>query len=95
MEFQKRGLPHAHILLWLKKDKNEITPAYIDSIISAELPDKDKDPELYNAVTQYMMHGPCGTAKPKCACMINNNCSKKFSKMFKTEKTFDKNDNPV
>ncbi|KAK9666496.1 hypothetical protein RND81_14G188700 [Saponaria officinalis] len=26
IEFQKRGLPHAHILLWLKKDENDISP---------------------------------------------------------------------
>ena len=43
IEWQKRGLPHAHILLWIK---NKIHPNQIDSIISAELPDPQTDPEL-------------------------------------------------
>ena len=36
VEWQKRGLPHTHILVWLQ---NKIRPDQIDSIISAELPD--------------------------------------------------------
>ena len=35
IEWQKRGLPHAHILLWLQE---KIRPAQIDSFTSAELP---------------------------------------------------------
>ncbi|XP_028968047.1 uncharacterized protein LOC114828365 [Galendromus occidentalis] len=34
IEWQKRGLPHAHILIWLV---NKITPDRIDDIISAEM----------------------------------------------------------
>jgi hypothetical protein len=37
IEFQKRGLPHVHILVWLDKSQNEITPAIIDTWISAEI----------------------------------------------------------
>ncbi|CAI6374709.1 unnamed protein product [Macrosiphum euphorbiae] len=40
IEWQKRGLPHAHILIWLK---NKIHPDQYDNIISAELPDPEKD----------------------------------------------------
>ena len=36
IEWQKWGLPHAHILVWLKE---KIKPTQINSIISAELPD--------------------------------------------------------
>lgn len=47
IEFQKRGLPHARILLILApEDKLQSTDDY-DSLISAELPDKDADPDLY------------------------------------------------
>ena len=35
IEFQKRGLPHLHMLLWLE---NSILPSEIDRIISAEIP---------------------------------------------------------
>ena len=34
VEWQKRGLPHAHILIWLLE---KIRPEEIDTIISAEI----------------------------------------------------------
>ncbi|KAK9725260.1 hypothetical protein RND81_05G132400 [Saponaria officinalis] len=95
IEFQKRGLPHAHILLWLKKDETDISQKYIDNIIHAEIPDKDREPALYEAVSRYMVHGPCGIANPKCSCMINNACSKKFPKSFSEETIIDSNGYPV
>jgi hypothetical protein len=60
IEFQKRGLPHAHILLWLdSRDKLDSAEA-IDYVICAELPDKKFFPKLYSAVCNLMIHGPCG-----------------------------------
>ena len=49
IEWQKRGLPHAHILIWLI---NKITPDEIDNVISAEIPDSTVDPELFEIVTK-------------------------------------------
>ncbi|KAM0904045.1 hypothetical protein ACQ4PT_018277 [Festuca glaucescens] len=70
VEFQKRGLPHAHILVWQDKEKRgEVTPALIDSFISAEIPDPVEDPLGYALVAEFMMHGPCGEDNPKCPCM--------------------------
>lgn len=47
VEFQKRGLPHAHILVWQEKDDDRVvTPPLINSFISAtgsELTDVDAD----------------------------------------------------
>jgi hypothetical protein len=72
VEFQKRGLPHAHILLTLAPgDRPETTDDY-DKIVCAELPDKDTEPELYKIVTKNLLHGPCGAR-----CMKNGRCSKK------------------
>ncbi|GBP39033.1 hypothetical protein EVAR_89255_1 [Eumeta japonica] len=51
----KRGLPHVHLLVWLV---NKIRPNQIDKVISAELPDKDEDPILYEIVKKNMVHGP-------------------------------------
>nr|GEU77957.1 hypothetical protein CTI12_AA123990 [Tanacetum cinerariifolium] len=49
IEFQKRGLPHAHILLWLEENNKCKTPAQIDDIISSELPLPMEDPDGYLA----------------------------------------------
>ncbi|XP_036332234.1 uncharacterized protein LOC118743575 [Rhagoletis pomonella] len=57
IEWQKRGLPHAHILVWLI---NKITPDQIDQIISAEIPYKAIDLDLFEVVTKNMIHGPSG-----------------------------------
>ncbi|XP_071679433.1 uncharacterized protein [Lolium perenne] len=45
-EFQKRGLPHEHILLIMKSDSKLKTPDDYDRVISAEIPDKEKFPVL-------------------------------------------------
>ncbi|UYV65486.1 hypothetical protein LAZ67_3004489 [Cordylochernes scorpioides] len=49
IEWQKRGLPHAHILLWLKE---KIRPNQIDSIICAEIPNEEVDASLFRTVTK-------------------------------------------
>nr|GFA36545.1 hypothetical protein [Tanacetum cinerariifolium] len=87
VKFQKRGLPHAHLILLLEPEDKLITAAHIDKYISAEIPDKDKDPELYQIVTDQMIHGPCGAERPSCPCTVNNKCTKKFPKQF-NETTF-------
>lgn len=75
IEWQKRGLPHAHILVWLK---NKITPNQIDDIISAELPDPENDPILFEIVRKNMVHGPCGTLNLNSPCMKDGKCTKRF-----------------
>ncbi|UYV61181.1 hypothetical protein LAZ67_1003719 [Cordylochernes scorpioides] len=40
VEWQKRGLPHAHILVWLA---NKLRPTQIDTVICAEFPDPIQD----------------------------------------------------
>ncbi|XP_027102921.1 uncharacterized protein [Coffea arabica] len=65
IEFQKRGLPHTHILLFLHPDDKCTTPRDVDRIISAELPDKNTDPIAYETVLQFMTHGPCGPANTR------------------------------
>lgn len=47
IEWQKRGLPHGHILVWLK---TKITPHEIDKVISAELPNPNEDPILFEII---------------------------------------------
>nr|GEX09990.1 uncharacterized protein [Tanacetum cinerariifolium] len=54
----------------------------IDEYISAEIPNKDDDPELYQLFTSHMMHGPCGADNPSCPCTIEYKCTKKFPRQF-------------
>jgi hypothetical protein len=68
VEFQKRGLPHAHFLLIMEGRYKLTCPEQYDRLISAELPDKKKYPELYKMVVKHMMHGPCGALNPDCPC---------------------------
>ncbi|CAI0453985.1 unnamed protein product, partial [Linum tenue] len=89
IEFQKRGLPHVHILIWLDDSDKLKDIAAIDSIISSEIPDQNIDPEGYEAVTRFMMHGPCGQSNTSAPCMIDGRCSKHFPKPFNSETTYD------
>lgn len=74
IEFQKRGLPHAHFLLIMESGYKLTTPEQYDRLISTELPDKHKYPELYAMVIKHMMHGPCGVLNPKNVCMQDGCC---------------------
>ncbi|CAN1326876.1 ATP-dependent DNA helicase PIF1 [Linum perenne] len=91
VEFQKRGLPHAHIILWLISANKPTTPAKVDEIISAEIPDPTIDPVGYDAVTKFMLHGPCGMAHQTSPCMKAGQCSKFYPKSYALETTFDDN----
>lgn len=63
IEFQKRGLPHMHLLIFLCPDYKIRTPEDVDQIIRAEIPDPQTEPDLHRIVTSYMVHGPCGPGK--------------------------------
>ncbi|KAL3629891.1 hypothetical protein CASFOL_026203 [Castilleja foliolosa] len=82
IEFQKRGLPHVHILLFLAKENKYPTPKDIDLIISAEIPDKKLDPMYYEAVRTHMIHGPCGMVRKNSPCMADGKCTKHFPKKY-------------
>ena len=69
VEFQKRGLPHCHMLFWLYPEYKYHDPLQIDKIISAEIPNPIIDPLGHKIITEYMIHGPCGYAKTSAPCM--------------------------
>ena len=95
VEFQKRGLPHAHILVILKASDKPRNPADYDRIVCAELPDKTQFPELHETVTSCMLHGPCGSNNPNAPCMKDGKCSKNYPKPFAETTTADSNEYPV
>nr|XP_042912535.1 uncharacterized protein LOC122272676 [Parasteatoda tepidariorum] len=82
VEWQKRGLPHAHISIWLV---DKVRPEKIDKIISAEIPNPNVDQELFDIVTTNMIHGPCGSLNMMSPCMDNGKCTKRFPKPCQTD----------
>lgn len=85
VEFQKRGLPHIHCLVWLAANDADVSAAVIDGFISAEIPDVETDELAYELVSEFMMHGPCGKENKKCPCMKDDKCSKHYPKDFQDE----------
>ncbi|KAL7084236.1 hypothetical protein ACP275_14G212700 [Erythranthe tilingii] len=90
IEFQKRGLPHAHILIFLHPDYKYPNSEDIDKIISAEIPDENEDPVLYSYVSSLMIHGPCGVFNPTALCMEDGKCTRHFPKKFNDRTSNDK-----
>ncbi|CDF40383.1 ATP dependant DNA helcase [Chondrus crispus] len=86
IEFQKRGLPHAHVVFFLNEvSKNDLrTPENVDRIISAGIPSA-QDPELQEVVLKHMIHNPYGEHNPTAVCMGERYCRKGFPKSFKHE----------
>ena len=86
IEWQKRGLPHSHNLIWCAE---KIRPDLIDSVVVAEIPDLDIDQTLHHTIISQMVHGPCGRLNPNAPCMKNGQCMKGFPKAFQTETVSD------
>ena len=83
IEFQKRGIPHVHILVIIERQDRPILEQ-IDSFVCAEIPDPSKfssgdpnNPGLYENVTMFNLHGPCTSA-----CLEDELCNKGFPKTF-------------
>ena len=91
-EFQKRGLPHEHILIITASHDRPGSSQIVDSAVVAELPqspDEVADPELKvelkrmeDIVLTNMIHGPCGSNNPNSPCMDNGRCTKGFPKAY-------------
>ncbi|XP_024874095.1 uncharacterized protein LOC112456045, partial [Temnothorax curvispinosus] len=82
IEWQKRGLPHAHILIWLL---DKIIPDKIDEVILAEIPDVQNDPGLFEVVTKNNIHGPCGAINNNSPCMKDRKCTKRYPRDLHSE----------
>uniref|UniRef100_A0A8I6XX36 ATP-dependent DNA helicase n=1 Tax=Hordeum vulgare subsp. vulgare TaxID=112509 RepID=A0A8I6XX36_HORVV len=95
VEFQKRGLPHAHFQLIMDASYKLVVPEQYDRVISAELPDKHKYPELYALVVKHMMHGPCGALNPNNVCMQQNKCKCRYPRAFNENTAQGKDSYPV
>ncbi|XP_022883840.1 uncharacterized protein LOC111400679 [Olea europaea var. sylvestris] len=83
IEFQKRGLPHAHLLLIFNCGHKICCTEHVDKIFSCEIPDKEKHSYLHSVIVKHNMHGPCGNVNPKNVCMEpNKGCKNKYPKDY-------------
>ncbi|XP_046452737.1 uncharacterized protein LOC124200510 [Daphnia pulex] len=95
IEFQKRGLPHCHMLIWIDQHDVPTTEFEIDKTISAEIPDPETHPELHKIIMSNMIHGPCGTINPNSPCMDGSKCTKSFPKSFSPSTVINSNGYPT
>ena len=75
IEFQARGSPHAHTLIWIKNapklgysDEEDVT-AFIDKHVSCSLPETDE--ELRTLVESLQIHHHSQTCRRKGSCRFN------------------------
>ncbi|XP_051163766.1 uncharacterized protein LOC127283125 [Leptopilina boulardi] len=87
IEFEKRGLPHIHLLIILKPNCKIKTSEKVDRYISSEIPDPKLNPDLHEIVMKNMIHGPCGDW-----CVVNEKCSKNYPKEFCETTTINENE---
>jgi Helitron helicase-like domain at N-terminus len=90
IEFQKRGLPHAHILIWVENEHQPRDSDQIDAVIRAEIPDPETEPVLYALVVQCMIHA----CDPKRCLDDHGHCRKGFPKPFNESTTLDEGGYP-
>jgi len=66
----------------MKSGSKLTTPDAYDRVISAEIPDKDRYPELHDLVISHMLHGPCGVLNKNYTCMVDGECRFHYPRQF-------------
>ena len=97
IEFQKRGLPHAHFLLIMRAEDKMTNPDHYDKIVCAEIPDQTKYPKMHQLVVQHMMHDPCGHLRPSSPCMQGEpkKCRFRYPRQFNDKTSQAENSYPL
>ena len=67
----------------------------IDALISSQIPDKEKEPGLYDIIKSSMIHGPCGHLNKSSPCMVDGSCSKDYPKAFNESTVLNQNGYPL
>ncbi|KAJ8940615.1 hypothetical protein NQ318_004539 [Aromia moschata] len=90
IEFQTKGLPHAHIVVtFIPDDRLEDVEA-VDAIISATIPDPESTPRLYEIIVANQLHCSSMPHDEHAACIQEaadgtRTCSKRFPRKFREE----------
>ncbi|GBN20108.1 hypothetical protein AVEN_30970-1 [Araneus ventricosus] len=95
IEFQKHGLPHAHILIVLRADDKFSTSKNIYKFVRVEIPSSIENPRLHEIVTKRLMYGSCGIDNRGPPFMEAGQCKKMFPKEFRTETTMNVSGYPL
>uniref|UniRef100_A0A915K862 Helitron helicase-like domain-containing protein n=1 Tax=Romanomermis culicivorax TaxID=13658 RepID=A0A915K862_ROMCU len=101
VEFQKRGMPHIHMLIILEKDPGNKMPDFCDEFVCAEIPDlPDKEDisdeaaqarNLHHWVTKLNLHDH----DEKSPCMVDGKCSKYFPRKVSAVTVLSEKDFPI
>ncbi|PLW46932.1 hypothetical protein PCASD_08098 [Puccinia coronata f. sp. avenae] len=91
IEFQKRGLPHCHLMCIMAPGSVLLTPECVDCVISAEILDPIKEPLAHSRVVSHMIHS-CG---PTTGCWEDGKCTKHFPKPYQNSTTMVKDSYPL
>ena len=82
VEYQKRGLPHTHLIIFLDRSSCLATPEAVDKYISTDIPHENGQLHLFQLVKQFMIYGPCGPGLSS-PCMDDHGCcTKHFPKSY-------------
>lgn len=92
-EYQGKGLPHTHLVLILHKNDKLLSCEQFDKVIFCEIPDKTKNPELYKAYCEHMIHADC-EHRPDLPCRINGKCRFDFPAEYQEFTTQNSNGYP-
>jgi len=91
VEYQKRGMPHIHMLLTLDEEKIQMNPSFVDNLISAEnvplpavndhSPEAEQARKLRKLVGDFQLH----TCSDNHCLRDDGKCEKRFPRDFSTE----------
>ena len=79
IEFQKRGLPHVHMLVIFANGYKLLSLMDYDHVICGKIPHQNADPELYDIIAKSYMHGSGGTGEG-LSSLPSPTCKSQFEK---------------
>lgn len=74
-----------HLLVTLDEASAPKTPADVDRMTRATIPDRSVEPELFDLVKRHHIHGPCDMGGDFICLDDQGRCTKKFPKAFRNE----------